>query len=139
MDQNWVQDDTFVPLKTVKKMDEYLSDFAKKFHLTTNETESRNYPLEVKSDFTSIRLCCRINSEELKQKEYKGYKDDAVIKRDSKNFTIKSSKHEDGYRVTIVYATEQYNRTYINRERKKMAKIFNLRIDAKVQRVFITT
>lgn len=30
MDQNWVQDDTFVPLKTVKKMDEYLSDFAKK-------------------------------------------------------------------------------------------------------------
>ncbi|MGV1143723.1 hypothetical protein ACV56Z_11330 [Staphylococcus aureus] len=27
-------------------MDEYLSDFAKKFHLTTNETESRNYPLE---------------------------------------------------------------------------------------------
>ncbi len=39
MDQNWVQDDTFVPLKTVKKMDEYLSDFAKKFHLTTNETE----------------------------------------------------------------------------------------------------
>ncbi len=37
MDQNWVQHDTFVPLKTVKKMDEYLSDFAKKFHLTTNE------------------------------------------------------------------------------------------------------
>lgn len=33
MDQNWVQDDTFVPLKTVKKMDEYLRDFAKNFIL----------------------------------------------------------------------------------------------------------
>ena len=32
MDQNWVQDDTFVPLKPLK-MDEYLRDFAKNFIL----------------------------------------------------------------------------------------------------------
>lgn len=59
-------------------MDEYLSDFAKKFHLTTNETESRNYPLG-KATSHLLGYVGPINSEELKQKEYKGYKDDAVI------------------------------------------------------------
>ncbi len=90
MDQNWVQDDTFVPLKTVKKMDEYLSDFAKKFHLTTNETESRNYPLG-KATSHLYSYVGPINSEELKQKEYKGYKDDAVIGKKDSKATIKSS------------------------------------------------
>lgn len=58
--------------------------FRKKFHLTTNETESRNYPLG-KATSHLLGYVGPINSEELKQKEYKGYKDDAVIgKRDSK-------------------------------------------------------
>ena len=56
---------------------------SQKFHLTTNETESQLSSR--KSDFTSMSYVGPINSEELKQKEYKGYKDDAVIgKRDSK-------------------------------------------------------
>ena len=64
-------------------MDEYLSDFAKNFILQ-HETESRNYPLG-KATSHLLGYVGPINSEELKQKEYKGYKDDAVIgKRDSK-------------------------------------------------------
>ena len=49
-----------------------------------------NYPLG-KATSHLLGYVGPINSEELKQKEYKGYKDDAVIgKRDSKNFTIKA-------------------------------------------------
>ena len=51
---------------------------SQKFHLTTNETESRNYPLG-KATSHLLGYVGPINSEELKQKEYKGYKDDAVI------------------------------------------------------------
>ena len=56
---------------------------SQKFHLTTNETESRNYPHR-KATSHLLGYAGPINSE-LKQKEYKGYKDDAVIgKKDSK-------------------------------------------------------
>ena len=73
------------------KMDEYLRDFAKKFHLTTNETESRNYPLG-KATSHLLGYVGPINSEELKQKNIKGYKDDAVIgKRDSKLYDKSSN------------------------------------------------
>lgn len=72
-------------------MDEYLSDFAKKFHLTTNETESRNYPLG-KATSHLLGYVGPINSEELKQKNIKAIKMmQLLVKRDSKNFTIKSS------------------------------------------------
>ncbi|MGC9597503.1 hypothetical protein ACO2FD_00390 [Staphylococcus epidermidis] len=54
-------------------MDEYLSDFAKKFHLTTNETESRNYPLG-KATSHLLGYVGPINSEELKQKNIKAIK-----------------------------------------------------------------
>ena len=92
MDQNWVQDDTFVPLKTVKKMDEYLSDFAKNFILQLMKQKVVTIPLE-KATSHLLGYVGPINSEELKQKEYKGYKDDAVIGKKGleKNFTIKSS------------------------------------------------
>ncbi|HDJ3502742.1 TPA: PBP2a family beta-lactam-resistant peptidoglycan transpeptidase MecA [Staphylococcus aureus] len=134
MDQNWVQDDTFVPLKTVKKMDEYLSDFAKKFHLTTNETESRNYPLE-KATSHLLGYVGPINSEELKQKEYKGYKDDAVIgKKGLEKLYDKKLQHEDGYRVTIVDDNSNTIAHTLIEKKKKDGKDIQLTIDAKVQK-----
>lgn len=64
---------------------------SQKIHLTTNETESRNYPLG-KATSHLLGYVGPINSEELKQKEYKGYKDDAVIgKKGLEKLTIKSS------------------------------------------------
>jgi cell division protein FtsI/penicillin-binding protein 2 len=43
-----------------------------------HQTESRNYPLG-KATSHLLGYVGPINSEELKQKEYKGYKDDAVL------------------------------------------------------------
>ena len=63
---------------------------SQKFHLTTNETESRNYPLG-KATSHLLGYVGPINSEELKQKEYKGYKDDAVIGKRTRKLYDKSS------------------------------------------------
>ncbi len=49
-----------------------------------------------------------------------------LVKRDSKNFTIKKLQHEDGYRVTIVDDNSNtIAHTLIEKKEKKMAKIFN--------------
>lgn len=91
-EQDWVKDDTFVPLKTVQDMNQDLKNFVEKYHLTSQETESREYPFEEATTHL-LGYVGPINSEELKQKAFKGYKKDAIVgKKVSKNYTIKNFK-----------------------------------------------
>lgn len=134
MNQDWVQNDTFVPLKTVKTMDKDLSDFVKKHHLTTNETESRNYPLE-KATSHLLGYVGPINSEELKKKEFKGYEDDAVVgKKGLEKLYDKKLQHKDGYRVTIMDDNSNKVAHTLVEKKKKDGKDIQLTIDANVQK-----
>lgn len=56
-----------------------------------------------------------------------------LVKRDSKNFTIKL-QHEDGYRVTIVDDNSNTIAHTLIEKKKKDGKDIQLTIDAKVQK-----
>ncbi|MGT2398152.1 hypothetical protein ACVPOR_13910 [Staphylococcus aureus] len=68
-----------------------------------------------------------INSEELKQKEYKGYKDlDASGKKGLEKLYDKKLQHEDGYHVTIVDDNSDTMARTLNKKKKKDGKDIQL-------------
>ncbi|MBO1219198.1 PBP2a family beta-lactam-resistant peptidoglycan transpeptidase MecA1 [Mammaliicoccus sciuri] len=132
-EQDWVKDDTFVPLKTVQDMNQDLKNFVEKYHLTSQETESRQYPLEEATTHL-LGYVGPINSEELKQKAFKGYKKDAIVgKKGIEKLYDKDLQNKDGYRVTIIDDNNKVIDTLI--EKKKIdGKDIKLTIDARVQK-----
>ncbi|WP_436876301.1 PBP2a family beta-lactam-resistant peptidoglycan transpeptidase MecA1 [Mammaliicoccus sciuri] len=131
-EQNWVKDDTFVPLKTVQDMNQDLKNFVEKYHLTSQETESREYPFEEATTHL-LGYVGPINSEELKQKAFKGYKKDAIVgKKGIEKLYDKELQNKDGYRVTIIDDQNKVIDTLIEKK-KKDGKDIKLTIDARVQ------
>lgn len=131
--QDWVKDDTFVPLKTVQNMNQDTKNFVEKYHLTTQETESRQYPLEEATTHL-LGYVGPINSEELKQKAFKGYKKDAIVgKKGIEKLYDKELQNKDGYRVTIIDDNNKVIDTLI-KKKKKDGKDIKLTIDARVQK-----
>ncbi|EZX22307.1 beta-lactam-inducible penicillin-binding protein [Staphylococcus aureus C0673] len=132
-EQDWVKDDTFVPLKTVQNMNQDTKNFVEKYHLTTQETESRQYPLEEATTHL-LGYVGPINSEELKQKAFKGYKKDAIVgKKGIEKLYDKELQNKDGYRVTIINDNNKVIDTLI-KKKKKDGKDIKLTIDARVQK-----
>ena len=132
-EQDWVKDDTFVPLKTVQNMNQDTKNFVEKYHLTTQETESRQYPLEEATTHL-LGYVGPINSEELKQKTFKGYKKDAIVgKKGIEKLYDKELQNKDGYRVTIIDDNNKVIDTLI-KKKKKDGKDIKLTIDARVQK-----
>lgn len=132
-EQDWVKDDTFVPLKTVQNMNQDTKNFIEKYHLTTQETESREYPLEEATTHL-LGYVGPINSEELKQKAFKGYKKDAIVgKKGIEKLYDKELQNKDGYRVTIIDDNNKVIDTLI-KKKKKDGKDIKLTIDARVQK-----
>lgn len=132
-EQDWVKDDTFVPLKTVQNMNQDTKNFVEKYHLTTQETESRQYPLEEATTHL-LGYVGPINSEELKQKAFKGYKKDAIVgKKGIEKLYDKDLQNKDGYRVTIIDDNNKVIDTLI-KKKKKDGKDIKLTIDARVQK-----
>ncbi len=132
-EQDWVKDDTFVPLKTVQNMNQDTKNFVEKYHLTTQETESREYPLEEATTHL-LGYVGPINSEELKQKAFKGYKKDAIVgKKGIEKLYDKELQNKDGYRVTIIDDNNKVIDTLIKKN-KKDGKDIKLTIDARVQK-----
>ena len=132
-EQDWVKDDTFVPLKTVQNMNQDTKNFVEKYHLTTQETESRQYPLEEATTHL-LGYVGPINSEELKQKAFKGYKKDAIVgKKGIEKLYDKELQNKDGYRVTIIDDNNKVIDTLI-KKKKKDGKDIKLTIDARVQK-----
>ncbi len=132
-EQDWVKDDTFVPLKTVQDMNQDLKNFVEKYHLTSQETESREYPFE-ESTTHLLGYVGPINSEELKQKAFKGYKKDAIVgKKGIEKLYDKELQNKDGYRVTIIDDQNKVIDTLIEKK-KKDGKDIKLTIDARVQK-----
>lgn len=132
-EQDWVKDDTFVPLKTVQDMNQDLKNFVKKYHLTSQETESRQYPLEEATTHL-LGYVGPINSEELKQKAFKGYKKDAIVgKKGIEKLYDKDLQNKDGYRVTIIDDNNKVIDTLI-KKKKIDGKDIKLTIDARVQK-----
>ncbi|WP_206166609.1 PBP2a family beta-lactam-resistant peptidoglycan transpeptidase MecA1 [Mammaliicoccus sciuri] len=132
-EQDWVKDDTFVPLKTVQNMNKDTKNFVEKYHLTTQETESRQYPLEEATTHL-LGYVGPINSEELKQKAFKGYKKDAIVgKKGIEKLYDKELQNKDGYRVTIIDDNNKVIDTLI-KKKKKDGKDIKLTIDARVQK-----
>ena len=131
-EQDWVKDDTFVPLKTVQDMNQDLKNFVEKYHLTSQETESRQYPLEEATTHL-LGYVGPINSEELKQKAFKGYKKDAIVgKKGIEKLYDKDLQNKDGYRVTIIDNNKVID-TLI-KKKKIDGKDIKLTIDARVQK-----
>ncbi len=131
-EQDWVKDDTFVPLKTVQNMNQDTKRFVEKYHLTTQETESRQYPLEEATTHL-FGYVGPINSEELKQKAFKGYKKDAIVgKKGIEKLYDKDLQNKDGYRVTIIDNNKVID-TLI-KKKKKDGKDIKLTIDSRVQK-----
>ncbi len=132
-EQDWVKDDTFVPLKTVQNMNQDTKNFVEKYHLTTQETESRQYSLEEATTHL-LGYVGPINSEELKQKAFKGYKKDAIVgKKGIEKLYDKELQNKDGYRVTIIDDNNKVIDTLI-KKKKKDGKDIKLTIDARVQK-----
>lgn len=132
-EQDWVKDDIFVPLKTVQNMNKDTKNFVEKYHLTTQETESRQYPLEEATTHL-LGYVGPINSEELKQKAFKGYKKDAIVrKKGIEKLYDKELQNKDGYRVTIIDDNNKVIDTLI-KKKKKDGKDIKLTIDARVQK-----
>lgn len=132
-EQDWVKDDTFVPLKTVQNMNQDTKNFVEKYHLTTQETESRQYPLEEATTHL-LGYVGPINSEELKQKAFKGYKKDAIVgKKGIEKLYDKELQNKDGYRVTIIDDNNKVIDTLI-KKKKKDGKDIKLTIDTRVQK-----
>lgn len=132
-EQDWVKDDTFVPLKTVQDMNQDLKNFVEKYHLTSQETESREYPFEEATTHL-LGYVAPINSEELKQKAFKGYKKDAIVgKKGIEKLYDKELQNKDGYRVTIIDDQNKVIDTLIEKK-KKDGKDIKLTIDARVQK-----
>lgn len=132
-EQDWVKDDTFVPLKTVQDMNQDLKNFVEKYHLTSQETESREYPFEEATTHL-LGYVGPINSEELKQKAFKGYKKDAIVgKKGIEKLYDKDLQNKDGYRVTIIDDNNKVIDTLI-KKKKKDGKDIKLTIDARVQK-----
>ncbi|UXV29635.1 PBP2a family beta-lactam-resistant peptidoglycan transpeptidase MecA1 [Mammaliicoccus sciuri] len=132
-EQDWVKDDTFVPLKTVQDMNQDLKNFVEKYHLTSQETESREYPLEEATTHL-LGYVGPINSEELKQKAFKGYKKGAIVgKKGIEKLYDKDLQNKDGYRVTIMDDQNKVIDTLIEKK-KKDGKDIKLTIDARVQK-----
>lgn len=132
-EQDWVKDDTFVPLKTVQDMNQDLKNFVEKYHLTSQETESREYPFEEATTHL-LGYVGPINSEELKQKTFKGYKKDAIVgKKGIEKLYDKELQNKDGYRVTIIDDQNKVIDTLIEKK-KKDGKDIKLTIDARVQK-----
>lgn len=132
-EQDWVKDDTFVPLKTVQNMNQDTKNFVEKYHLTTQETESRQYPLEEATTHL-LGYVGPINSEELKQKAFKGYKKDAIVgKKGIEKLYDKELQNKDGYRVTIIDDNNKVIDTLI-KKKKKDGKDIKLTIDYRVQK-----
>lgn len=132
-EQDWVKDDTFIPLKTVQNMNQDTKNFVEKYHLTTQETESRQYPLEEATTHL-LGYVGPINSEELKQKAFKGYKKDAIVgKKGIEKLYDKELQNKDGYRVTIIDDNNKVIDTLI-KIKKKDGKDIKLTIDARVQK-----
>uniref|UniRef100_I7CPN4 Penicillin binding protein 2a n=1 Tax=Mammaliicoccus sciuri TaxID=1296 RepID=I7CPN4_MAMSC len=132
-EQDWVKDDTFIPLKTVQNMNQDTKNFVEKYHLTTQETESRQYPLEEATTHL-LGYVGPINSEELKQKAFKGYKKDAIVgKKGIEKLYDKELQNKDGYRVTIIDDNNKVIDTLI-KKKKKDGKDIKLTIDARVQK-----
>ncbi|MCJ1778140.1 PBP2a family beta-lactam-resistant peptidoglycan transpeptidase MecA1 [Mammaliicoccus sciuri] len=132
-EQDWVKDDTFVPIKTVQNMNQDTKNFVEKYHLTTQETESRQYPLEEATTHL-LGYVGPINSEELKQKAFKGYKKDAIVgKKGIEKLYDKELQNKDGYRVTIIDDNNKVIDTLI-KKKKKDGKDIKLTIDARVQK-----
>ncbi|RIO12448.1 PBP2a family beta-lactam-resistant peptidoglycan transpeptidase MecA1 [Mammaliicoccus sciuri] len=131
--QDWVKDDTFVPLKTVQDMNQDLKNFVEKYHLTSQETESREYPFEEATTHL-LGYVGPINSEELKQKTFKGYKKDAIVgKKGIEKLYDKELQNKDGYSVTIIDDQNKVIDTLIEKK-KKDGKDIKLTIDARVQK-----
>ncbi|MEB8130064.1 PBP2a family beta-lactam-resistant peptidoglycan transpeptidase MecA1 [Mammaliicoccus sciuri] len=131
-EQDWVKDDTFVPLKTVQNMNQDTKRFVEKYHLTTQETESRQYPLEEATTHL-LGYVGPINSEELKQKAFKGYKKDAIVgKKGIEKLYDKDLQNKNGYRVTIIDNNKVID-TLI-KKKKKDGKDIKLTIDSRVQK-----
>lgn len=131
-EQDWVKDDTFVPLKTVQNMNQDTKRFVEKYHLTTQETESRQYPFEEATTHL-LGYVGPINSEELKQKAFKGYKKDAIVgKKGIEKLYDKDLQNKDGYRVTIIDNNKVID-TLI-KKKKKDGKDIKLTIDSRVQK-----
>lgn len=132
-EQDWVKDDTFVPLKTVQDMNQDLKNFVEKYHLTSQETESREYPFEEATTHL-LGYVGPINSEELKQKAFKGYKKDAIVgKKGIEKLYDKELQNKGGYRVTIIDDQNKVIDTLIEKK-KKDGKDIKLTIDARVQK-----
>ncbi|MCD8861662.1 PBP2a family beta-lactam-resistant peptidoglycan transpeptidase MecA1 [Mammaliicoccus sciuri] len=132
-EQDWVKDDTFVPLKTVQDMNQDLKNFVEKYHLTSQETESRQYPLEEATTHL-LGYVGPINSEELKQKAFKGYKKDTIVgKKGIEKLYDKDLQNKDGYRVTIIDDNNKVIDTLI-KKKKIDGKDIKLTIDARVQK-----
>ncbi|WP_204236804.1 PBP2a family beta-lactam-resistant peptidoglycan transpeptidase MecA1 [Mammaliicoccus sciuri] len=132
-EQDWVKDDTFVPLKTVQNMNQDTKRFVEKYHLTTQETESRQYPLEEATTHL-LGYVGPINSEELKQKAFKGYKKNAIVgKKGIEKLYDKDLQNKDGYRVTIIDDNNKVIDTLI-KKKKKDGKDIKLTIDSRVQK-----
>ncbi|MEX6013485.1 PBP2a family beta-lactam-resistant peptidoglycan transpeptidase MecA1 [Mammaliicoccus sciuri] len=132
-EQDWVKDDTFVPLKTVQNMNQDTKRFVEKYHLTTQETESRQYPLEEATTHL-LGYVGPINSEELKQKAFKGYKKDAIVgKKGIEKLYDKDLQNKAGYRVTIIDDNNKVIDTLI-KKKKKDGKDIKLTIDSRVQK-----
>lgn len=130
---SYVKDDTFVPLKTISKLDKQTEEALLQIKgIMIKETEKREYPLGEKLSHL-IGYIQNINAEELEKNKDKGYTASSVIGKTGLEKTYESRlKGSIGYEIYISNSNGNKKHTIVKREGKDGEDI-KLTIDSNLQ------
>lgn len=130
---SYVKDDTFVPLKTISKLDKQTEETLLQIKgVMIKETEKREYPLGEKLSHL-IGYIQNINAEELEKNKDKGYTASSVIGKTGLEKTYESRlKGSTGYEIYISNSNGNKKHTIVKREGKDGEDI-KLTIDSNLQ------
>ncbi len=130
---SYVKDDTFVPLKTISKLDKQTEENLLKIKgIMIKETQKREYPLGEKISHL-IGYIQNINAEELEKNKDKGYTSNSIIGKTGLEKTYEDRlKGSIGYEIYISNSNGNKKHTIVKKEGKDGENI-KLTIDANLQ------
>lgn len=133
LSQNWVSDDSFVPLSTISMSDETLVDQLLEIPgVKLTATEVRSYPLGASASHL-IGYTGSVTAEDLEKHKGEGYTSDSVIgKSGLESLYEKELRGENGYTIAIEDENGEQKSILAYRE-KKDGKTIKLTIDASLQ------
>ncbi len=130
LDQSWVEDNLFIPLKKVQKDDSStINKIADIPAAAQNEVDVRTYPLGPAAAHL-VGYIGKVNAEDVK--EHKGYKEgDSIGKRGLEQLYEKELKGTSGTKITVIH--EDNSDTILAEKPANNGETISLAIDVNIQ------